>query len=81
MSDTPQALTIPPLDLPRGNDIVRIEIREFRNSCFLDFRRYYRDDSDQYKPTSRGTTADLSQLDSIIAHLQKIRAALPDAEG
>ena len=43
-------------DIPKGNDeILRVEITEFRGQSYLNIRIWYTDkESGQYKPTQRG---------------------------
>ena len=43
-------------DIPKGNDeIIRVEITEFRGQNYLNLRIWYTDkESGQYKPTQRG---------------------------
>lgn len=43
-------------DIEKGQDLVRVELSEFKGSQYVGARIYYMDDKGDWKPTRKGLT-------------------------
>ncbi len=43
-------------DIEKGQDLIRIELSEFKGSQYVGVRIYYMDDKGDWKPTRKGLT-------------------------
>ena len=42
------------IEIQNGSGVIRVEASEYRGELGLDVRRYYLDDSGEWKPTKKG---------------------------
>jgi len=57
----------------RDNEQIRLEIRQYRGSTFVDLRLYYCNEADpEYKPTKKGITINPEQYTEFLGHLIRI---------
>ncbi|MCD4775151.1 MAG: transcriptional coactivator p15/PC4 family protein [Candidatus Aegiribacteria sp.] len=43
-------------DIEKGQDLIRVELSEFKGSQYIGARIYYMDDKGDWKPTRKGLT-------------------------
>ena len=57
----------------RDNEQIRLEIRQYRGSTFVDLRSYYCTEADpEYKPTKKGITISPDQYAEFLGHMIRI---------
>ncbi len=65
-------------DIEKGNDLVRIELSEFKGNQYIGARIYYMDDKGDWKPTRKGITLTPEMMEQVRDALSE---ALKEVEG
>lgn len=66
------------LDLPRGRDVLRISVSEYKGREYIDIRVWYTDRDGELKPTAKGVSL---RPDAIQDVLRALQAAYQATEG
>lgn len=59
-------------DIKIGRDIIRVEISDFKDKQYLNVRRYYEDDSGEWKPTPKGISIPVEIAPEVISAIQEV---------
>lgn len=61
------------VDIKVGSGLIRVQKTNFKGKDYIDIRKFYQDNNEEWKPTKKGVTFPPDLKDQIVKALQEIK--------